>query len=147
MKLGALIFKTLVLSSKCFSNSDLLIFLYFLTIVYCFFVFILFDCWSEPVTNISSITTTTTTDSNDNYQQKQDGGGENGGENVEKVVTPETAAPVKSSPPDIVSGTANLSIGDKNGAKSAPQDLDVVSSMVMPPSSPPPDMDAGSHLF
>jgi len=97
----------------------------------------------EPVTNITNTTTTnTTTDSNDNIQQKQDGGGENGGKNVEDDTSLEIAAPVKSSPPDIVSGTANLNIGDNKNTKSAPQDLDVVSSMAMPPSSPPPDMDA-----
>ena len=113
-----------------------------------FLLFFYSCCWLEPVTNITNTTTTnTTTDSNDNIQQKQDGGGENGGKNVEDATSLETAAPVRSSPPDIVSDTANLNIGENKNAKSAPQDLDIVSSMAMPPSSPPPDMDAGNQLF
>jgi len=39
------------------------------------------------------------------------------------------------SPPDIVSATANINLGGKT------VDLDVVSTITIPPSSPPPDMD------
>jgi hypothetical protein len=43
------------------------------------------------------------------------------------------------SPPDIVSATANLNLGGKT------VDLDVVSTITIPPSSPPPDMDEGNY--
>lgn len=41
------------------------------------------------------------------------------------------------SPPDLVSAVANLNLGDDKTV-----DLDVVSTITIPPSSPPPDMDA-----